>query len=109
MSAKLGIYYEHPDWFRPLFDELRRRRLSYDLIHAGRQRFDPTLTVAEHAVVLNRMSPSAYLRDAGHAIFYTADYLAQLERRGTRVINGVAAWQTEVSKARQLALLNELG
>ena len=109
MSAQLGIYYEHPDWFRPLFDELKRRRLPFDLIQAGRNRFDPTSITREHALVFNRMSPSAYLRGGEHAVFFTGEYLAHLERRGTRVINGSRAWQTEISKAKQLALLAELG
>lgn len=103
----LGIYYEHPDWFRPLFAELDRRGVAYDRIEAGAHRFDPAAP-AEHKVVFNRMSPSAYLRGKGHAIFYTADYLHHLEQRGVRVINGPRAWQTETSKARQLELLNAL-
>lgn len=103
----LGIYYEHPDWFRPLFAELDRRGVAYDRIAAGSHRFDPA-AAAQHSVVLNRMSPSAYLRGKGHAIFYTADYLHHLEQRGVRVINGSRAWQTETSKARQLELLNAL-
>ena len=41
------------------------------------------------------MSPSAYLRGSGHAIFFTSQYLAHLERLGVRVINGYKAWQTE--------------
>ena len=104
----LGIYYEHPDWFRPLFAELDRRGLAYDRIPAGSHRFDPAAP-AEYAVVFNRMSPSAYLRGKGHAIFYTADYLHYLEQRRVRVINGSRAWRIETSKARQLELLNELG
>ena len=35
------------------------------------------------------MSPSAYLRGGGSAILHTLNYLAHLERVGTRVINGV--------------------
>lgn len=103
----LGIYYEHPDWFRPLFAELDRRGVGYDRIEAGHHRFDPAAGT-EYSVVFNRMSPSAYLRGKGHAIFYTADYLHHLERRGVRVINGSRAWLTETSKARQLELLESL-
>ena len=47
----------------------------------------------------NRMSASAYLRDHGNAMFYTAGLLAHLERNGTRVINGFDAYQIETSKA----------
>ncbi|MEE8521376.1 MAG: hypothetical protein V3S83_08450, partial [Gemmatimonadota bacterium] len=59
--------------------------------------------------LLNRMSPSAYLRDAGSAIFYTSQYLAHLAHLGVRVINGWQAWQTETSKVYQLSLLHRLG
>src|SRR5437763_14406345 len=55
------------------------------------------------------MSPSAYLRGAGNASFYTLHYLAHLKRHGVRVINGYDAWVTETSKALQLSLLEQLG
>ena len=55
------------------------------------------------------MSPSAYLREGGSAIFHTLNFLAHLERVGTRVINGLQAFTCEISKARQLTLLAELG
>lgn len=105
----LGIYYEHPDWFRPLFQELDRRGVRYDRLHADRHHYDPADAAPPYAVLLNRMSPSAYTRGRGHATFYTAQYLAHLERLGTRVINGEAAWRTEISKAYQLSLLARLG
>ena len=104
----LAIYYEHPDWFRPLFTELDRRGVPYDLIHAEQHRFDPVRLDATHDVVFNRMSPSAYLRGRAQSIFYTGEYLTHLERQGVRVINGSHAWTTEISKAKQLALLQEL-
>jgi hypothetical protein len=55
------------------------------------------------------MSPSAYLRGHASAIFFTSQYLADLEDRGIRVVNGWRAWQTEISKAAQLSLLARLG
>jgi hypothetical protein len=105
--APLGIYYEHPDWFRPLFQELDRRGVWYEAIHASSHGFDPA-GEPRHAVVFNRMSPSAWLRGHARAIHYTTEYLHHLESRGVRVINGSAAWKTEISKARQTALLRDL-
>jgi glutathione synthase/RimK-type ligase-like ATP-grasp enzyme len=105
----LAIYYEHPDWFRPLFTELDRRGVPYDLIHAEQHRFDPIDREPSYDVVFNRMSPSAYLRGRAQSIFYTGEYLTHLERQGVRVINGTHAWTTEISKTKQLALLQELG
>ena len=54
------------------------------------------------------MSPSAYLRGHGHGVFYTLQYLNHLERLGTRVINGQKAFEIEISKARQVSLLESL-
>jgi hypothetical protein len=48
------------------------------------------------------MSASAYLRGNVQGIFFTRDYLAHLERIGTRVINGCKAFSFEISKARNL-------
>ena len=41
-ESRLGIYYEHPDWFQPLFAELDRRGVPYDALHAGAHQFDPS-------------------------------------------------------------------
>ncbi|MBX6364974.1 MAG: ATP-grasp domain-containing protein [Gemmatimonadetes bacterium] len=108
-ARPIAIYHEHPDWFRPLFAELDRRGMPYVRLDAASHRHDPAAGEPPYALVFNRMSPSAYLRGHGAGIFYTSQYLAHLERRGVRVINGTAAWRTEISKAYQLELLEELG
>ena len=105
----MAVYYEHPDWFRPLFAELDRRGISYDRIDASRHRYDPGVTETEYAVFFNRMSASAYTRGHGNAIFYTRNYLAHLESKDVRVINGSDAFAIETSKALQLSLLASLG
>ena len=106
----LAIYYEHPDWFRPLFAELDQRGIPYETIDAREPFFyDPTDEESRYKVLFNRISPSAYLRGSGSAILYNLNYLAHLERVGTRVINGNKAFTYEVSKALQLSLLAELG
>src|ERR1041384_5449761 len=104
----IAIYYEHPDWFRPLFAELDRRATPYVKIHAAEHRFDPA-GEPQYSLVFNRMSPSAWLRGNGHSIFYTLQYLAHLKERGVRVVNGYTAFLTEISKAYQLALFERLG
>lgn len=108
LTRPIAIYYEHPDWFRPLFVELERRRLPYVQLRAESHSFDPAEDGVPYSLVFNRMSPSAYLREGGHAIFYTLQYLAHLKRQGVRVINGYEAWRTEISKAYQLSLLHAL-
>jgi len=108
-SLPLAIYYEHPDWFRPLFAELDRRGTDYVKLDARRHFYDPAQTEREYRVLFNRMSPSAYLRSDHPGIFYTLGYLAHLERLGTRVVNGRQAFTVETSKALQLTLLQGLG
>ncbi|HYT99082.1 MAG TPA: hypothetical protein VEK85_01810 [Gemmatimonadales bacterium] len=105
----IAIYYEHPDWFRPLFQELDRRRVPYVRLDAASHRFDAGDGRPPYSLVFNRMSPSAYLRGHGNAIFYTLHYLAYLKRHGVRVINGYDAYVTETSKALQLSLLHHVG
>ena len=110
LTRPIGIYYEHPDWFRLLFDEFDRRQTPYVLIPAERHSYDASESVTEDfSLVFNRMSPSAYLRGRKHNILYTLNYLAYLEQQGVRVINGLSAFRTETSKALQLSLLRSLG
>ena len=59
--------------------------------------------------MLNKMSPSAWNRGHGDQIFYTLGFLEHLESRGLRVVNGVKAFRSELSKATQLAMLEGLG
>ena len=104
----IGIFYEHPDWFRPLFAELDRRGTPYVKELADSHRFDPA-EQPSYSLVFNRMSPSAWLRGRAHEIFYTREYLAHLEGRGVRVVNGSEAFTAETSKIHQLELLERLG
>lgn len=108
-SAPIAIYHEHPDWFRPLFAELDSRGVPYVRLEAGRHTFDPTEEPPGYSLLLNRMSPSAYLRGNASSILFTGPYLEYLEQWGLRVINGSRAWRTEISKAGQLSLLSRLG
>ncbi|MBF9237346.1 hypothetical protein I2I05_08040 [Hymenobacter sp. BT683] len=105
----IGIYFEHPEWFKPLFAELDRRGLPYEKIDAAHHLFNPAEQESGYSLVVNRMSSSAYLRGHGQGIFHTAGYATHLERIGTRIINGSAATAIETNKARQLSLFESLG
>jgi RimK-like ATP-grasp domain len=108
-SGRIAIFYEHPEWFQPLFAELDRRGVAYDRLLAYQHRFDPADLRNPYALIVNRMSPSAYLRGHAQAIFYTLHYLAYLKALGATVLNGYEAYVYEFSKARQLGLLHRLG
>jgi hypothetical protein len=105
----IGILYEHPDWFRPLFAELGRRGVPYEPIHAARHSFDPAAQESGYSLVVNRMSPSAWTRGHASAIFHSLHYLAWLDGIGANVLNGCGAFRLELSKAAQCALFASLG
>ncbi|MGZ8832649.1 MAG: ATP-grasp domain-containing protein [Thermoanaerobaculia bacterium] len=111
VQRPITIYYEHPNWFRPLFLELDRRETPYVRVDAGQHGFDPSeppLNGNRPALVFNRMSPSAWKRGRSSAIFYTHDYLGHLEQQRVKVFNGAAAYRFETSKALQVSLLKQL-
>ena len=106
----IAIYYEHPDWFRPLLAELARRGLPFTELDAAAQRFDPQdTTPPPYGLVFNRASPSAYLRGHGQVTHYTRAWLRHLELRGVPVVNGSTCYGLEISKADQIGLLATLG
>src|SRR5467141_3094248 len=109
LEKPIAIYYEHPDWFRPLFHWLDERGVPWVKIDARFHQYNVAANDREYSLLFNRMSPSAWQRGAGHCIFYTLNYLAHLEEKGVRVVNGSRAFTHETSKALQLALLERLG
>ncbi len=111
LKQPIAIYYEHPHWFLPLFAALERQGVPFVRVNAAQHHFDPAQLNGEggYSLIFNRMSPSAYRRGHGQAIFYTNYYLAHLEQRGRRVVNGQTAFRYETSKALQLSLLEQLG
>lgn len=108
-GPRLGIVYEHPEWFAPLFAELDRRGVPYDRIDVSAHAFDPGVREVPWTLVLNRMSPSAYLRGHGQTIVYAREFLRYLEASGVDVVNGADAFAFETSKVTQLLLLRRLG
>src|SRR6202051_3715937 len=109
LEKPIAIYYEHPDWFRPLFQQLDDRDVPWLKIDARHHNYDVSSPEREYSLLFNRMSPSAWQRGLGHAIFYTLNYLAHLEAQGVRVVNGSRAFTHEISKALQLTVLESLG
>lgn len=108
-DGPIAVLYEHPEWFKPLFAELERRGVAYEKLDAARHVFDPSEQEVPYSLVVNRMSPSAWLRGHGHAVFHVADYLAHLDAIGANVMNGYNAYRYEISKAAQLTLFSKLG
>lgn len=108
-QKRIAVFYEHPEWFKPLFAELDRRGIAYDRLLAHEHAYDPRERNSPYALVVNRMSPSAYTRGHANAILYGLQYLAHLQAIGANVVNGYDAFRLETSKARQLDLFEKLG
>jgi len=71
LEKPIAIYYEHPDWFRPLFHWLDERGVPWVKIDARFHQYNVAANDREYSLLFNRMSPSAWQRGAGHCIFYT--------------------------------------
>jgi hypothetical protein len=104
----IAILHEHPDWFRPLFAELERREVPFVRLDANAHSYDPAEAQAPYSLVVNRASPSAYLRSEAESTFHTLQWLRHLERLGVPVVNGSEVYSIELSKALQLDILEEL-
>lgn len=107
--SPIAIYHEHPDWFKPLFEELNKRDLPYVRLNPAAHQYAIEAPAPDFSLFFNRMSPSAYLRDGIQGMFYTLNYLKHLENHRIPVVNGYQAFTYEASKALQLELLQSLG
>jgi Carbamoyl-phosphate synthase L chain, ATP binding domain len=108
LEKPIGIYYEHPDWFRPLFEQMDALGAPWQKLDGRTYQYAADPGANAFSLVFNRMSPSAWQRGLGHRISYTLEYLAFLERNGVRVVNGTVAFKHEISKALQIELLERL-
>src|ERR1051325_513510 len=86
-AKPIGIFYEHPDWFKPLFTMLERRGLPFTRIDAANHFWDPAERSVPYSLVFNRASPSAYMRGRRQTTFHTLAWTRHLERIGVPVVN----------------------
>lgn len=108
-TKPIAVYYEHPEWFLPLFAELDRRDIPYVKLHAPDHFHDPSIRESPYSLVVNRVS--AFPSGGSHAeiVLYVEQYLAYLEEIGVRVINGHDAFVLGASKSRQIDVFERLG
>ena len=106
--SPIAVYHEHPDWFKPLFEELNKRGIPYVRLNPAAHHFAIEAPAPGYSLFFNRMSPSAYLRGGTQGIFYTLNYLKHLEYHRIPTVNGYKAWTYETSKALQLELMQSL-
>jgi hypothetical protein len=105
----IGVFYEHDEWFEPMFREFERRGVAFERLLAHEHHFDPLDREHHYSLLVNRVSPSAFTRGRPHVIPYTLEYLAHLDAIGANVLNGLEAYRFEFSKARQTRLMAGLG
>lgn len=105
----LAVFYEHPQWFEPLFRELDRRGVDWAPVRIQDHTFDPADPRPPAPVILSRLAMSSFLRQDEHALFYSVAALGHWESLGARVINGARVLAYDLSKARQLSLFRSLG
>ena len=105
----LAVFYEHPQWFEPLFRDLDRRGVDWAPIRIQDHTFDPADPRPPAPVILSRLAMSSFLRQDEHALFYSVAALGHWEGLGARVINGARVLAYDLNKARQLSLFRQLG
>jgi hypothetical protein len=105
----LAVFYEHPNWFAPLFAALGGRGLDWMAMAIQDHTFDPADTRLPAGVILNRLAMSSFLRQDEHALFYCQAALDHWQGLGARVINGAGVLAYDTSKARQLSLFRRAG
>lgn len=103
----IAIFHEHTEWFKPLFAEFERRSIPYVRVNAASHVYDPSDRTVRYSLVVNRASPSAYMRGNGGATFHTLHWLKHIEGLGIPVVNGSDAYGVEISKSHQLELLEQ--
>jgi len=106
--SKVHVIHENPQWLPPLAEAFDRIGLPWAELDLSRGTFDLSQPPPE-GVFYNRMSASSHTRGHRYAAELTAGVLAWLVRHGRRVVNGPAALDLEISKARQYAALEGAG
>ena len=109
LRAPIAILDEHPEWSSRLIAELEARRLPYEKIDHSNHSFDPRDREPRYAVIVNRTSPSSATRGHQGVLFYAEALLNHYASLGVPVINPVAAYRSEKSKALQLDLFERVG
>jgi predicted ATP-grasp superfamily ATP-dependent carboligase len=105
----IGVLYEHPEWFKPLFAELERRGVAYKKLFVREHSYDPAVRLCPYSLIVNRVS--AYPSGGSHPeiVLYVRQYLAYLESIQAPVVNGYRSYLVGTSKALQLDIFEGLG
>ena len=105
---QIHVLYENPAWLPPLEEALTREGFRVRLVHVNEGLVDPSAPPPE-GIWINRISPSSHTRGHVHTVELARQLLYWLESHGRRVINGLGAFELEMSKLRQDLVLHRHG
>jgi glutathione synthase/RimK-type ligase-like ATP-grasp enzyme len=102
----IHVLYENPDWLAPLTAALDAEGFDH-----SEMMVDTGIVAGQPAagVYLNRMSPSAHTRGHDRGVGLMRETLAWLEAHGAHIVNGLRAFELEMSKYRQFLALQKYG
>jgi len=105
----IHILFENADWLPPLTTALEKEGFTdIELIQLSEGSIDPD-TVPPEGIWINRVSPSSHTRGNELTVQLAREVLFWLELNGRRVINGLRAFEFEMSKFRQDLVLRKYG
>jgi glutathione synthase/RimK-type ligase-like ATP-grasp enzyme len=107
-SKTVAILFENDAWLTDLFDELSQREIPYQAFHVD----DASLHLDRppmFPLLVNRVSPSSYLRGHGPAIPFARAFLDLALANRVRVVNGLSSFHLETSKVAQHLLFRKIG
>ena len=102
------VLFENPAWLPPLVEGLEAEGFDVNLVELDGGLIDPSTAPAE-GIWINRISPSSHTRGHHGSVELAREVLYWLELHGRRVINGLNAYEFEMSKLRQDLILNRYG
>ena len=105
----IHILFENADWLPPLTEALEKEGFrDVRLVQLSEGTIDPNTTPPE-GIWINRVSPSSHTRGNDLTVQLAREVLYWLELHGRRVINGLQAFEFEMSKFRQDLILRKYG
>ena len=105
----VNILFENPDWLPPLTTALSKAGFSdVNLVQLSNGLIE-SLAEPPQGIWINRISPSSHTRGNEYTVQLAREFLYWLEFHNRLVINGLNAFELEMSKFRQDLVLRKYG